>query len=86
VPLIIFVVDKLLQLYTYMIMIYTFGSFFPQWRFQAWYRWIAEFVFPYLSLFRGLNLRSGNIDFTPLAAIVVLQLISMGLRATMRGS
>ena len=72
------IIVKVLQLYQLMIVAWAFGSFFPQWRFQKWYRMLGEVVQPYMNLFRWLPLRmqgaGGGIDFTPLVALLVLQL------------
>jgi YggT family protein len=75
-------VDRVLEAYMLMIMVWSFGSFFPQWRYAAWYKLLGEIVSPYLNLFRALPLRAGMMDFTPMVAIFVLilfrQLISGG--------
>ena len=61
-----------LTIYSYLIFIWVFGSWFPHWRYQQWFRMIASVVEPYINVFRPLNLRIGQFDLGPMAAIVVL--------------
>lgn len=65
-----------LQLYVLLIFAWTFGSFFPQWRYQRWYQVVGEIVQPYLNLFRWLPLRiqtgGATMDLTPTVAMFVL--------------
>jgi uncharacterized protein YggT (Ycf19 family) len=58
-----------------LIMVWAFGSFFPRWQYEKWYRVLNDIVWPYISLFRGLNLRMGQFDFTPMVAILVLAVL-----------
>jgi YggT family protein len=77
-------VNGVLRAYMLLIMVYSFGSFFPQWRYERWYRLVCEIVYPYLNLFRRLPLQVGMMDLTPMAAIMVLWLLqnlfAMGMR------
>jgi YggT family protein len=63
-----------IQLYIMLIFVWALGSWFPQWRYQSWYRFISDVVEPYIGLFRRLPLRFNMLDFTPLVAIFVLYL------------
>lgn len=72
--LILLIIDKVIQLYILLIIVWSFGSWFPAWRYQQWFRLVHEFVWPYMCLFSSLPLRSGGFDFTPMVAIVVLWL------------
>jgi YggT family protein len=63
-----------LQIYVYLIIVWTFGSFFPAWRFQEWYRFIDRVVAPFVELFAPLRLQFSGMDFTPLAAIIAVQI------------
>ncbi|MEZ5337657.1 MAG: YggT family protein [bacterium] len=65
-----------IRLYSYMIIVWSFGSFFPQWRYQQWYQMLASVVEPYVNLFRQLNLRVGMFDLSPMVAIFVLWIFS----------
>ncbi|MCB1218583.1 YggT family protein [bacterium] len=65
-----------IRLYSYMIIVWSFGSFFPQWRYQKWFQMLASVVEPYVNLFRQLNLRVGMFDLSPMVAIFVLWIFS----------
>jgi YggT family protein len=68
------IVYYVLQAYTLLIFVWVFGSWFPRWRYERWYQTVGEIVMPYLNLFRGLPLRVGMMDLTPLVAVVVLSI------------
>lgn len=74
------IVLGVLELYQLLILVWAFGSFFPQFRLQQWYKLVSDIVQPYMNLFRWLPLqiRSGNsaVDLTPIVAIIVLQLFA----------
>jgi YggT family protein len=61
-----------LTFYSYLIFIWVFGSWFPQWRYAKWFQMIAGVVEPYINVFKALNLRFGQFDFTPIVAIMAL--------------
>ena len=69
VPLILYYV---IQAYIMLILVWVFGSWFPQWRSQSWYRTVEDLVSPYMNLFRMIPLRIGMIDLSPMLAIFVL--------------
>lgn len=69
VPLIIYYV---IQAYILLILVWVFGSWFPQWRYQSWYRTVEDLVSPYMNLFKLIPLRIGMIDLSPMLAIFVL--------------
>jgi YggT family protein len=73
-----YVVIKILELYQLLIVAWAFGSFFPQWQYQKWYKVLGEIVQPYLNLFRFLPLRismgAGYMDLTPIVALLALQI------------
>lgn len=62
-----------LKIYVYAIIVWTFGSWFPAWRYQEWWKLLDRIVAPYVSLFYPLKLQMNNIDFTPLVAIVTVE-------------
>ncbi len=72
--LILFIINRVIELYILLIIVWAFGSWFPSWRFQGWYKLVHEFVWPYMSLFASLPLRTGGFDLTPMVAIFVLWL------------
>lgn len=67
--------NAVISAYMLLILVWCVGSFFPQWRYERWYRWVGEMVAPLLGLFRALPLRTGNMDFTPLVAMLALQML-----------
>ncbi len=62
----------LLTAYSYLILVWVFGSWFPHWRYQSWFKMIAGVVEPYMNVFKPLNLRFGQFDLSPMVAIFVL--------------
>lgn len=77
-PIAAFIIIRALELYQLLIIVWAFGSFFPQLRFQQWYKVVGDIVQPYLNLFKWLPLqiRTGNsiMDLTPIVAMFALQL------------
>ncbi|APB30839.1 cell division protein [Vagococcus teuberi] len=77
--MIIALIFKAIQIYTYVLVIYALLSWFP----GAYDSKIGQFIIrisrPYLSMFDRLNLSIGPIDFTIIVAIFVLQLAGNGL-------
>lgn len=61
-----------LTLYSYLIFIWVFGSWFPRWQYARWFQMIAGVVEPYVNVFKPLNIRFGQMDFTPIVAIFAL--------------
>jgi uncharacterized protein YggT (Ycf19 family) len=70
------IVAYAIRAYELLIMVWVFGSWLPQLRYQAWYRLVGDAVQPYLNLFRALPLRvqmgAGAMDLTPIVALLVL--------------
>ena len=82
-PLLIFV--QAIRLYMLLIFVWALGSWFPQWRYTRWYRFLEDFVSPYVNLFRGLNLHVGQMDFTALVAMMVLMAFETVVTYVARG-
>jgi YggT family protein len=74
-----------LQAYILLIFVWVLGSWFPQWRGQAWYRVAEDIVRPYLRLFEPLPAQAGMIDFRPMVAILVLVILQVLVRGTLGG-
>ncbi len=74
-----------IELYILSIFVWVLGSWFPQWRGQAWFKVINDIVTPYMNLYKGLNLTVGMLDLRPMVAIFVLWLLQAGLRLVMTG-
>ena len=70
-----------LKLYTFLIIVWVFGSWFPHWRFQPWYRAIHRVVAPYVEAFAPLKLQFSGFDFTPIVAILGIELFRFLLLA-----
>jgi YggT family protein len=84
-PLVAIAVDYALRAYMLLIFVYVLGSWFPQWRFQNWYRVVGDIVQPYLNIFRALPLRVGMLDLTPAVALLVLMVFERLLIAATLG-
>ncbi len=67
-----------------LVFVWVLGSWFPQWRYQAWFRTVDNLVRPYVDLFKPLPLTIGMMDLRPMAAIFVL-VIFMRMLETMVG-
>lgn len=74
-----------IQAYIFLIFVSVLGSWFPQWKGQSWYRLVEDIVRPYMSLFRGLPLRIGMLDLTPMAAILLLIIFERLVRGAAGG-
>jgi YggT family protein len=83
--LVVLLVTKAIQLYIMLIFVWTLGSWFPQWRYQPWFKLINDVVEPYIRLFRSLPLRVGMLDLTPMAAVFALILFQQLLLAVISG-
>ena len=75
----------LFRAYILLVIVWVLGSWFPQWRYQAWYKAIDGIVRPYVDLFKGLPLRIGMMDLSPMIAIFVLYLFQSLLLGAMSG-
>lgn len=71
-------VDAILLLfraYMMLVFVWVLGSWFPQWRYQSWFRTIDGIVRPYVDLFKFLPLQIGMVDLRPMAAIFLLVIL-----------
>lgn len=73
------VISMVLSLYSFLIVIRIFlswGSIGAS-RFPSFYTPLTKITDPYLNIFRGLpGLQRGNLDFSPIAAMIVLSLLN----------
>ncbi|WP_265455367.1 YggT family protein [Enterococcus sp. HY326] len=67
------------RIYSILLAAYALISWFPGGYQSSIGKFLARVCEPYLSLFDRLNLRFGGLDFTILAAILILNLASQGL-------
>lgn len=72
------VVNMLAQLYFFMILAHVVLTWIPHNRNNRFFRFIHEMTEPYLNLFRRLLpfTRTSMIDFSPVIALIVLELVS----------
>lgn len=83
--LVAIVLAQAVQFYMLLIFVWVLGSWFPQWRGQEWYRFVASMVEPYVNLFRGLRLQFGMVDLSAMASMLVLVLFRHMLLAAAGG-
>jgi YggT family protein len=70
-----------LRIYSYGLIVYIFMSWFPGARESSFGRFMTRIYEPYLEPFRRFIPPLGMIDFSPIVAIIVLQLAGVGLWA-----
>ncbi|WP_161842431.1 YggT family protein [Candidatus Enterococcus huntleyi] len=75
----IYLLLKGVELYSLLLVIYALLSWFPGGYQSPFGKLLARLCEPYLSLFDRLNLHFGPIDFTIMAAILLLNFASRGL-------
>lgn len=85
------ILDALIQFYSIMIFAYVITSWFQSNAFVAEIREVlGTFVEPYLAIFRRLipSLGAGGmgIDFSPIIALIVLQIVGSALVGLVRGA
>ena len=71
--------DKLVYLYTVLLVIYALLSWFPGGYQSAFGKFLRKICEPYLGLFDHLNLSIGPMNFNIAFAVIVLQLASQAL-------
>ena len=72
----IYILLKLVDLYTLMLVVYALLSWFPGAYDTSIGRFLNKACEPYLRLFDRFNLTLGNVDFTILVAIIVLNMLT----------
>ncbi|HEO8420698.1 MAG: YggT family protein [Niallia sp.] len=77
---IILVLAKLLQYYSYALIIYILMSWIPSARETSIGVFLAKVCEPYLEVFRRVIPPIGMLDISPIVAIFVLNLAGMGIR------
>jgi uncharacterized protein YggT (Ycf19 family) len=45
----------------------------PTWRYQEWWKFLDRIVSPFVSVFYPLKLQYNSIDFTPMVAILAVE-------------
>ncbi len=64
-----------IEIYSYILLIWVIGSWFPQFTVTKFYKFIDNIIFPYAKIFRGLIPPLGGFDFSVIVAFFVLQII-----------
>ena len=77
---------QLIQIYSYMLLIWVIGSWFPKLRDTKFYYWIDRFVYPYAKIFRSVIPAFGGFDFSPIVAFIVLGILQNILGSLFLGS
>jgi len=77
--LLISIVDTLFRIYSWMLIIYILLSWFPVNRYHPAVRLLRDLTEPYLDIFRRFIPPVGMIDFSPIIAFFVLDLIRRGV-------
>lgn len=77
---IILVLAKLLEYYSYALIIYILMSWIPSARETSIGVFLAKVCEPYLEVFRRVIPPIGMLDISPIVAIFVLNLAGMGIR------
>lgn len=72
-------VDTLFRVYSWMLIIYILLSWFPVDRYHPAVRLLRDLTEPYLDIFRRFLPTVGMIDFSPIIAFFVLDLIRRGV-------
>ena len=71
----LYIIFKLIDLYSWVLVIYALLSWVPSLRDSKVGEIISKISVPYLNLFKSLPLQFGGFDFTVVAGIAALQLI-----------
>lgn len=78
-------IHHLFVVYTVLLFIYVFSSWFPNWRSMKFFRFIAFYVDPYLSIFRRILPPIGGVlDLSPLFAFLGLRILESILLGILR--
>ncbi len=64
-----------IEIYSYMLLIWVIGSWFPQFHGTKFYRFIDKLVEPYARIFRGLIPPIGGFDFSVIIAFIALNML-----------
>ncbi|HBP53273.1 MAG TPA: hypothetical protein DD643_02465 [Synechococcus sp. UBA8638] len=68
-------VNRLVDLYQFLLVLYILSGWIPQLRQSTVGHILAQLSEPYLRLFRGIVPPLGGIDFSPILAFIVLHLV-----------
>ncbi len=76
----LYAIRLLFTVYSLMLIIRIFGSWFPRFQQSSFFRFVAHYTDPYLNIFRRFIPPIGGVlDLSPLLGFFVLQLIERGI-------
>ncbi|MBF5059444.1 YggT family protein [Candidatus Neptunochlamydia vexilliferae] len=76
----LYAVRLLFTVYSLMLIIRIFGSWFPRFQQSSFFRFVAHYTDPYLNIFRRFIPPIGGVlDLSPLLGFFVLQLLERGI-------
>lgn len=64
-----------IEIYSYILLVWVIGSWFPQFTVSKFYKFIDQIAYPYARIFRGIIPPFGGFDFSVLLAFFVLQFL-----------
>jgi YggT family protein len=73
--MLLYILNTLFTVYTFMLLVRVFGSWFPRFAESRFMHFIAFYTDPYLNLFRRIIPPLGAIDISPMFAFFALQFI-----------
>ena len=73
--MLLYIINVLITVYTFLLLVRVIGSWFPNLSTQIWMRFISFYTDPYLAMFRKIIPPLGILDFSALAAFLMLQLL-----------
>lgn len=82
--MVIYILEILFTLYTFMLLIRVLGSWFPRFSQSQAMRFIAFYTDPYLNIFRRIIPPIGMMDISPMIAFFALQMIQWILFSILR--
>ncbi|THG89253.1 membrane protein [Alkalihalobacillus alcalophilus ATCC 27647 = CGMCC 1.3604] len=78
-------IAQLMVMYSFLVIVYIFMSWFPNARESSFGQLIGSLVEPYLEPFRRIIPPLGMIDISPIVAIIVLRLAATGVQVLFGG-
>jgi YggT family protein len=66
---------NLVEIYSYIMLFWVIGSWFPRLTITKIYQFVDKLVYPYARIFRGFIPPIGGFDFSVILAFLVLQLL-----------
>lgn len=82
--MLIYLFNLIFTVYTFLLLIRVFGSWFPRFAGSKWMRFVGFYTDPYLNLFRKIIPPLGMIDLSPLVAFFALQLLQYLILAILK--